>query len=167
MEKHSAGFTMIEIIIATLILLLLLFTIGILIPVLQMRMRKISHHYTAVTLGENVIERIRSLPRADIPADATYVAPSPPLHQGMSNQYPPSPYPGVSLSFDYTEAETGAGMKHMMQYFFVVRSESDERYPAVSDLKKITVDVYWPYPPGTNDPAQQVTRISSVIYSWR
>ncbi|MGV8122237.1 MAG: hypothetical protein AB2L14_20945 [Candidatus Xenobiia bacterium LiM19] len=126
------GFTMLEMIISMILLMLILFSIGILIPYSQVRMNKTAHRDIAVLLAANMIENIRTLYYDNV-MTGTYngVEGASSIHNG-SQAFPPLPYPGEEYQY------LVEGNPHRIVYSYVVTAS--EINP---DNKKVSVSVYW------------------------
>jgi type II secretory pathway pseudopilin PulG len=149
----SCGFTMLEMIIAMVLLILLAFSICTLVALSQVRMCNTVNRDVAMLYAESILERARVLAWNDLEAgaDADFdgyankEAPQQPLNAGTMSQYPPSPYPRKMAGTVYPVASTGALVSHdVLYYFFVTARKSSIN----SNLIKLAVAVYWEEPLG-------------------
>ncbi len=130
------GFTLIEMIISMLLLMLILFSIGVLIPYSQVRMKKTANRDVAVLLAENMIENIRAMYFDNI-TSSTYdgIEGTPAsIDVGGSQMFPPLPYPREDYGY------LVEGNVHQVTYTYVVYAHaagSPENY------KEVSVSVYW------------------------
>jgi len=183
----NGGFSLIEVVVATILVMLVVFSLGVLIPLSQVRSRNISHQDVAVMLAESMIEKIRVLGWDHIaPADKTIGAwklydgrngPSGDAHEMINgSRFPPEPYPKMSYELMAGEVSPGSAVKtdvkHYMDYFYRVRTESYAvPYPDSSTAKyasksmlKVTVAVYWSESTGEGGSHEKCFSISSSIY---
>ncbi|MHC9539008.1 MAG: prepilin-type N-terminal cleavage/methylation domain-containing protein [Vulcanimicrobiota bacterium] len=127
------GFTLLEMIISMILLMLILFSIGILIPYSQVRMNKTAHRDIAVLLAENMIENIRTLYYDNV-MTGTFngVEGDSAIDCNGSQAFPPLPYPREEYQY------LVEGNPHRIVYSYIVTAS--EINP---DNKKVSVSVYW------------------------
>jgi type II secretory pathway pseudopilin PulG len=143
MMRELRGFTLIEMIVAFILLVLLLFSLGVLIPLSQVRIKSTTHRDIALTLADNMIERMRSISFDNVKKSlysGENVPFDPPANQGTPEQFPPLPYPSISILRSYPSSETLEIVIHKVDYFFSVRAEADNGNP---DLTIVNVHVMW------------------------
>ncbi len=188
------GFTLIEMVVATILVMLAIFSLGVLIPLTQVRSRNTSHQDVAAVLAESMIEKIRVIPWSKIPPDDKSTGKfsrfdGTRLDQPQNNpitindltspyplSYPPSPYPKISYELmageiSQSDART-TGVKHYIDYYFKVTTLSyaipppnPAAPPAItSNMLKVTVGVYWNESTGEGITHERCFAISSNIY---
>lgn len=154
MRTGAQGFTILETVIAMLILTFVIFSLGILIPLSQTRIRNTSHRDMAFTIADAVLEQMQTIYWDRIIKNSIYIGnrrffdsdnQSIPedLYDTPVNGYPPSPYPVISHSFNSAE-NRGNGFvtaPHLIRYIIVVRSLYSD--PSEEDMVTVSVDVYW------------------------
>jgi len=153
MRIRAYGFTILETVIAMLILTFIIFSIGILIPIAQTRIRSTAQRDMAYTIADAVLEQMQTIYWERIVKNQLFIGNKnfvdpdnmtiaegsydPPV-----NGYPPSPYPTVCQSFYSAEHQGGSILltPSLTNYVIVVRSlySSSE-----DDLVTVSVDVYW------------------------
>jgi len=149
-DKRAYGFTILETVIAMLVLAFLIFSIGILIPLAQTRIKSTAQRDVAYTVADAVLEQMQTVYWERIKKNSTFIgsrhifneSASEDLYDIPVNGYPPPPYPAVSSSFYSVERHSGSTfiVPNLTRYVIVVRSiysGSDE------DLVNVGVDVYW------------------------
>lgn len=146
------GFTLIEMIITLLLLVLLLFSLGILIPLSQIRMKNTSHQDIAVILAENIMSDIHCLTWNNISKNATFDSNKPVADPAIIENgiriFPPEPYPIMHYQIYSGEYSQGKGTSypiHEVNYKYVIKTLYDTT-PAgveIEDLLKISVSIYW------------------------
>jgi prepilin-type N-terminal cleavage/methylation domain-containing protein len=159
------GFSLAEIVVAMLILVMLLFSFGYLIFLSSVRTRATSHSETAVAIAENVMEKIKGLDWSSIAKGGTYDGRTSdtPLNAGADNQYPPSPYPEKKVDNSYKSNISGATVSHITDYYCVVRSFYDPEFPTTEDLLFLVVEVYWRETSGAGGSYQKSISLTSEI----
>jgi len=182
--SRNGGFSLIEVVVATILVMLVVFSLGVLIPLSQVRSRNISHQDVAVMLAESMIEKIRVLGWDRIaPVDKTVgvskefdgkKGDDPVMING--SRFPPLPYPKMSYELMAGEVSPGSAVKtdvkHYMDYFYRVRTQSYAvPYPDSStatytskSMLKVTVAVYWSESTGEGGSHEKCFSISSSIY---
>ncbi|MGV8118122.1 MAG: hypothetical protein AB2L14_00010 [Candidatus Xenobiia bacterium LiM19] len=73
MKTRAQGFTILETVIAMLILTFIIFSLGILIPLSQTRIRTTSHRDMAFTIADAVLEQMQTIYWDRIIKNSTYV----------------------------------------------------------------------------------------------
>lgn len=137
--RTTGGFTLLEMIVAMILLMLILFSIGVLIPYSQVRMKKTTHKDIAVLLAENMFENVRTIRFEDVRCDKQYdgnfSSPTPPFQDGSGRQiFPPVPYPSEEYQY-FVE-----GNIHRIKYsYFVTASDVGTS----GNSKKVSISVYW------------------------
>jgi type II secretory pathway pseudopilin PulG len=142
---RAKGFTLLEIIVAFILLLMLLFSLGVLIPLAQVRVKNTANRDVAMTLADNMLERIRAIKFDEVRAalyEGDKISPDPAANDGVNSpdRYPPLPYPTTTTYQSYPSAETMRIMAHQVDYFFNVDVKLDNNNP---DLKTVSVSVIW------------------------
>jgi prepilin-type N-terminal cleavage/methylation domain-containing protein len=169
--RGKKGFTLIEITVALLILAFILFSLGVLIPLSQVRIRNTAHRDMALALAEDVIGKIRALNWEDIPfqefiADKGDAFIMKPPVIGVQI-FPPEPYPSKECSFDSTD-QGGGVTTHTVTYLYRVTVEpaNDPDAPAVlaEDLKKVTVVISWEESSGSGGSEHKKVTLQSTLY---
>ncbi|MHC9544061.1 MAG: hypothetical protein AB9903_31495 [Vulcanimicrobiota bacterium] len=154
MRTRAQGFTILETVIAMLILTFIIFSLGILIPLSQTRIRTTSHRDMAFTIADAVLEQMQTIYWDRIRKNSTYIGNSrffdsdnqsiaEDSYDTPVNGYPPSPYPTVSHNFNSAENH-GSGFvitPHLVRYVIVVRSLYSN--PSEENMVTVSVDVYW------------------------
>ncbi|MDQ7823091.1 MAG: hypothetical protein RDV48_09885 [Candidatus Eremiobacteraeota bacterium] len=144
------GISLLEIIIAMGILAFMIFSIGVLIPLSQTRSFNYSNRETALSLAENMLEKIKALNFSDIVNDATYDGElgMDPANKGTYYQYPPAPYPSTSVDIYYPGPQSSGVLCHTIRYYLKVNScfDTDANGIPLETLKKVTVKVTWNQP---------------------
>jgi len=188
------GFSLIEVVVATILVMLAVFSLGVLIPLTQVRSRNISHQDVAIVLAESMIEKIRVLGWDHIlPEDKSVgmfkvfdgryiIAPAsynPEDHKPAElngSTFPPSPYPRTSYDLMAGELSKGShidtGVKHHIDYYYRVTTVSYEMpdlTPSIvtstsQNMLRITVAVYWTESTGAGGSRERCFTISSSIY---
>ncbi|MDQ7823536.1 MAG: hypothetical protein RDV48_12125 [Candidatus Eremiobacteraeota bacterium] len=150
LPSSGKGLSLIELIIAMVLLLLILFSVGILIPYSQVRMRNSAYRDSATTLAENLMERIRTTRSTNIPSTAVtydglaFPSPTPsPVTVGGVQVFPPTPYPRTTYQ-DFSGAQVKPGgptqeLRSSVEFIYVVRSDPVSYTP----LTLIDISVYW------------------------
>lgn len=143
MRRSRKGFSLAEIVVAMLILVLLLFSFGYLLFLSSVRTRAISSKTTAQTLAESLITRIESLQWSTIEKRCCFngLLGEQPVNDGQPHQFPPSPYPRTVVNNNYYNNDVDISNK--TEYFFAVSSCYDPGFPTTEDLLCVSVNVYW------------------------
>lgn len=126
------GFTLLEMIISMILLMLILFSIGILIPYSQMRMNKTTHRDIALLLAENMIESIRTLYYDNIIIGTFNGIEGAPSITNGTQAFPPLPYPMEEYQY------LVEGKPHRIVYSYIVSAGEINL-----NNKKVSVSVYW------------------------
>ncbi|MGV8121326.1 MAG: hypothetical protein AB2L14_16315 [Candidatus Xenobiia bacterium LiM19] len=150
------GFSLIEVVVATIIVMLAIFSLGVLIPLTQVRSRDISHQDVAIVLAESMIEKIRVLDWAYIfpenksvgnsrVFDGRYlIAPNsykpednmPAKINPSTPLFPPPPYPRTSYELMAGELSKGShnetDVKRHIDYYYRVTTVAYEIPPLTS-----------------------------------
>lgn len=131
--KTFRGFTLLEMIISMILLMLILFSIGILIPYSQMRMNKTAHRDIAVLLAENMIENIRTLYYDNV-VTGTFngIEGDSAIDCSGSQAFPPLPYPREEYQY------VVEGNPHKIVYSYIVTANTIN-----PNNKIVSVSVYW------------------------
>ncbi|MDQ7824871.1 MAG: hypothetical protein RDV48_18880 [Candidatus Eremiobacteraeota bacterium] len=137
------GFTLVEVIIALLLFLLIISYFLLLIPLSQVRIKNSTHQDVALTLAEDILEKVRVMKWSDIDKNSTYDGttfnnhtPDPATQQYAGAAFYP-PVPPYRL---YTYRMMSSDKPHSVDYQFNV----DTRYePGSTELIKVTVKVFW------------------------
>lgn len=188
------GFSLIEVVVATILVMLAIFSLGVLIPLTQVRSRDISHQDVAIVLAESMIEKIRVLDWDHIfpenksvgnskVFDGRYlIAPGyykPEDHlpaEIKGSTFPPPPYPKTSYELMAGEVSKGStdktDVKHHIDYYYRVTTVSYEIPPLTTstvspspqNMLRITVAVYWTESTGVGGSRERCFTISSSIY---
>ncbi|MGV8124680.1 MAG: prepilin-type N-terminal cleavage/methylation domain-containing protein [Candidatus Xenobiia bacterium LiM19] len=142
-RSSRKGFSLAEIVVAMLILVLLLFSFGYLLFLSSVRTRAISSKTTAQILAENLITRIENLQWDTIEKRCCFngLQGEKPVHDGQPDQFPPSPYPRTVVNNNYYNNDVD--ISHKTEYFFTVSSFYDPEIPATEDLLCVAINVYW------------------------
>jgi prepilin-type N-terminal cleavage/methylation domain-containing protein len=166
-QSPRRGFTLIEIVVAMMILLLLLFSFGYLIFLSSIRARASANRDTAVTVAKNVMEKIKNLDWNSVAKERTFDGlqkpPDTPVRAGTDTQYPPSPYPTTDVDNKYKSAPSGNEVSHITTYHCVVKSFYDPEFPTSQDLLYLVVDVYWKESGGGGGFYQKSISLTSAI----
>jgi type II secretory pathway pseudopilin PulG len=149
-NNRAYGFTILETVIAMLILAFLIFSIGILIPLAQTRIKSTAQKDMAYTIADAVLEQMQTVYWERIKKNSTFIGSRHIFNESAAEDlydipvdgYPPPPYPAVSSSFYSVERQGGSTflMPNLTKYVIVVRSiysGTDE------ELVNVGVDVYW------------------------
>lgn len=162
--RDRGGFSILEVMIAMMLLALILFSLGLLIPISQVRVRNTANHDMAFTLAENIMEKIRGLPWENIEKNRVFrgYIPDPAVTDGMGTQiYPPEPYP--SLMYDFRSGDTAlVTTTRSVPYVCTVKSIYDSHF-GTEDLLDVTVQVNWTEPTGSGGSAEKSVSLSSRI----
>jgi hypothetical protein len=133
--------------IALGIFAIVIFSVGVLIPLSQVRSFNSTNRETALTVADNLMERIRALNFEDVVVDSTYDGGMgiEPANKGTYYQYPPKPYPSTSIEIFYPGPQSSAVLSHRVQYFFNVTAsyDVDEDGQPIKSLKKVIIVVTW------------------------
>lgn len=142
-RSSKKGFSLAEIVVAMLILVLLLFSFGYLLFLSSVRTRAISSKTTAQTLAEDLITRIESLQWNSIEKRCLFdgLNGEKPIKMGQPDQFPPSPYPHTTINNNYYNNDVD--ISHDTEYFFTVSSCYDPEFPTTENLLYVAVNVYW------------------------
>ncbi len=178
MKRIAYGFTILETVIALLILTFIIFSLGILIPLSQTRIQSTSHRDMAFTIADTVLEQMQTIywerMQKSSGGETRFIGNHKffdPDNQSLAanlytlpvNGYPPSPYPTVSHSF-YSAENSGLGIlltPHIVNYVLVVRS----LYSGPNeDLLAVSVDVYWRESSGRKDLGEKKISVSTMRY---
>ena len=151
MVRRVKGLTLIEVVVATIILTLLLFSLGVLIPMTQVRIRNTSHHDLAVTYAENMMEKIRAMPFDSIIVPGDFYSPTTPAQPSLGWLFPPDP-PYRELYFEISSGES----RHSLSYAYHVIT-----WPGSNpDLKEVEVSVYWTESSGGGGSSEGAKRVT-------
>jgi len=142
-RRGRRGFSLAEIVVAMIILVLLLFSFGYLLFLSSVRTRAISSKTTAQTLAESLITRIENLQWCSIEKSCLFdgLKGTEPVNTGLPDQFPPSPYPSTIVNNNYYSNDKD--ISHSTEYFFIVSSCYDPEFPATENLLCVAVNVYW------------------------
>ncbi len=147
--SRPTGFSLLEVIIAMSLFVLVVFSIGTLIPYSQMKLQSTSRRDVAIILAESMLEKIKSLPwdKVDMTKDydGTASTPGEPLDKGTLTQYPPVPYPVKVVQTLYPDSTTRQILTRETIYAFLVRAELDRDISGnpIDSLATVTVRVSW------------------------
>jgi len=162
------AFTLLEVIIAMLLLMLLLFSVGQVVLTSQVRMKNSSRQNAAMTIAEGVIESIRGMSWNDVDKVSTYDGtkspPDSPKQAGTPRQYPPAPYPVSEMTDLIPVAESGEVVKSLSSYGIIVRTLYDPAYPGCDDLLSVTVEVHWREGSGSGASGERSVTLASGIF---
>jgi prepilin-type N-terminal cleavage/methylation domain-containing protein len=169
--RGAKGFTLLEVTVALLILAFILFSLGVLIPLSQVRIRNTSHKDRALMIAEDMIGITRALnwDHIIVPAQYSGTPPfTPPFLDGGGHQiFPPLPYPSIECSFD-TADQAGKINTHTIAYTIDVKTEEvpdpDNATVMANDLKKVIITVKWRESTGAGGSALKEITLSSTIY---
>jgi len=148
----SRGITFLELIIAMGIFTFVVFSVGILIPLSQVNSFRNTNRTTALTLADNMMEKIRAINYDDIEINVHYKgsttgseSPTRPANEGTYYQYPPLPYPSSTVEICYPGQGGGDVISHSVVFEYNVFAcyDRDENGIDIESLKKITIDVKW------------------------
>jgi prepilin-type N-terminal cleavage/methylation domain-containing protein len=143
------GFSLLEVIIAMALFVLIVFSIGTLIPYSQMRVQSTSRKDVAFTLAESILEKTKSLPWDSLDYtmdfDGTASSPPDPRGKGTLTQYPPSPYPSKTVQTLYPDPVTRQILTREVVYLFHVTTEYDKDSGGnlIDNLATVTIKVQW------------------------
>ncbi len=167
MKKRGISF--IEVIIAIGIFTFIIFSVGILIPLAQVYSFQNTNRATALTLANNMMEKIRALNFQDVDTDTTYYGSyDPPVsayNDGTYYRYPPRPYPSTTVDIYYPGPKSTSVLCHTVVYRFDV-SASFDRYKngdVIDGLKKVDIKVTWEEPGKLTGNAKSSVVLSSKI----
>lgn len=164
MARRVRGLTLIEVVVATIILTLLLFSLGVLIPMTQVKIRNTSHHDLAVTYAENMMEKIRAMPFDYIIVPGDFYSPTAPAQPSHGWLFPPvPPYPTdreVSLKLYSGDPRYEPG-RSLSYAYHVITWPGDN-----PDLINVEVSVYWIESSGGGGSSRtpKCVTLSSVLY---
>jgi len=166
--RSGRAFTLLEIIIAMLLLMLLLFSVGQVILTSQVRMKSSSRQNIGMTVADGMIESIRGMKWEDMDRVSTYDGtrnpPDPPRLAGTSRQYPPSPYPVKQAADLVPVAESGEVVASRSDYAITVRSFYDPAYPGCEDLLTVVVEVQWSEGSGSGASRSRSVKLVSEVF---
>lgn len=133
-----------EVMIALGILSFVIFSIGVLIPLSQVRVQSGTDRDVAYTLADNMIESVRALGFDDIMENRTYSGTMPAANPGTYYQYPPRPYPSVTVT-NYYPGQRNTVISHDVQYSYSVRADfaRNKSGDIIPNLKTLVVTVSW------------------------
>jgi hypothetical protein len=159
--KRMQGISLIELIVSLVLLILVIVSVGTIIPYTQLGMRDSNYKNIATTQGEGMIEAIRALDWNDIDKSGTSYNGTKAVPDGQyKGRYPPSPYPCKRIHLDAISPGADATIELEKAYSLVVRTFYD---PPLSDsVIRVMVSVYWDMPGNDEAQAKRVT-ISSKI----
>jgi prepilin-type N-terminal cleavage/methylation domain-containing protein len=169
--KRARGFSLLEVTIALLLLSLVLFSLAVLIPMSQVRLRNTAHQEMAVTLAEDMLGKIRALNWSDIPAVTTLPAgktvsngeSGDPAHTYGAVSFPPPPYPSQTYSFDSRENTASSNdTKHTVIYYYAVTAEKTS--DSNPDLVIITVSITWKEAQGSGGSLERHVTLTTMVY---
>lgn len=140
--KASRGFTLAEMVVSMVLLLLIIFSLGLLIPYSKVRMHSTIDRDMAYMLADNMIERIRVLSFDDINVNDRFDGGAPD-NEGTYYQYPPTPYPRTVAIVRYPSPLRNDVVSHEMEYRFIVNASYEESEEKTPYLKRVTVEVRW------------------------
>jgi|GEM_PF-1088285 len=168
MKKRGVSF--LEAVIALGILSLVIFSAGILIPLAQTYSFKNTNRTTALTLANNMMEKIRAVNFEDVDTDSEYRGsinpPVPAFNEGMYYRYPPHPYPSTAVDIYYPGPGSTSILCHNVIYSFDVSAslDRDKKGNTMENLKKVDITVRWNEPGRlTGDLKSSVTLSSKII----
>jgi len=158
------GFSLLELIIAFVLLVLLFLSIGTLIPYSQMSMRTTASKDVATTMAESMIESIRVLDWDDVDKSGkTYsgltASPFSPFH----GKFPPPPFPQKKVRNDSPSLQGDITIEGEKNYFFIVRSFYDPG-TSQSNIIKVVVGVYWDVTNNREDTGKKVILTSKLFH---
>jgi prepilin-type N-terminal cleavage/methylation domain-containing protein len=156
MRRHN-GFSLMEVMIAMLVLLLVLGSFGVLLPLSQIGMKNTATKDVAYTLAENMIENIRALDCEKIKVPARFSSsPFAPLSTGelsdpvtyLDGQYPPLPYPCKEYEFQSGNIVAPDGSiripRKLVNFYYRVTTENEmEGGVPIDGFISLTVEVFW------------------------
>lgn len=141
--KAYRGLSFMELMIGLGLLAFIVFSIGILIPLSQVRIKNVTDRDTAYSLADNMLENIRALGFNDIITDKTYSGERP-ANEGTYYQYPPPPYPSTVVT-NYYPGQHNTIISRQVEYKFTVTATpaKDKSGAEIGNLKKVVVSVFW------------------------
>ncbi|MDQ7822569.1 MAG: hypothetical protein RDV48_07205 [Candidatus Eremiobacteraeota bacterium] len=145
--------------VALLLLALLIFSIGVLIPFSQLHMRQTTHRDMAYTYADILLNTVCGMNSGDIVPGTTFSGQ--PAHSGPS-QFPPWPYPSVTHVSEYPSTDTAKSLTHTTEYFFTVTAAQES--PIKPKVYVVTVNVSWREHGAKESEAQEKTiTVSSKV----
>lgn len=163
------GISFIELIIAIGILTIVIFSVGILIPLSQVYSFKNTNRATALTLANNIMEKIRALNFQDIDTYNVYYGshdpPIPAYNEGTYYRFPPRPYPSTTVEIYYPGPKSTSILCHSVIYSFNISASFDRNKDGneIEGLKKVDITVIWNEPGKLTEGSQSSVKLSSKI----
>jgi len=170
---RKRGITFLELIIAMGIFTFVVFSVGILIPFAQINSFRNTNRTTALTLADNMMEKIRALNYDDIEINVHYNgsttgsdSPVKPANEGTYYQYPPLPYPSSTVEISYPGQGGGDVLCHSVVFAYDVFAcyDRDETGVDIESLKKVTITVKW-LEPGRSSHSREEEKSSVTLSS--
>ncbi len=158
------GFSLLELIIAFILLILLFLSIGTLIPYSQLWMRNTASKDIATTMAESMIESIRVLDWNDVDKSGkTYSGVAAVPTSLFHGKFPPSPYPQKKVRNDSPSLQGDITIEGEKKYCFIVRTFYDPG-TAQGNIIKVVVGVYWDVVNNREDTGKKVILTSKLFH---
>jgi len=173
-RMENRGLTFLEVIIAMGIFSFVIFSIAVLIPLSQINTFRNTNKTTALTLADNMMEKIRALNYDDIEVNVDYKGsglldhePSTPAcNEDTYYQFPPPPYPSTKVDIYYPGKGSSEVLCHSVVFTYDVFAcyDKDENNMKIENLKKVTIIIKW-LEPGRVSQSRKDEKISITLSS--